>query len=872
VATSSIGFDIFARDRASKVFDKVGDSADRTGSSLHRLGSGAKKLGVVAAAGFAIAGVAAVKFGGDAIGAASDLNETLSKSRIIFGTNFKAIDKWAKGGAKSMGLSRQAALEAAAGFGDMFSQIGFGAGQAAKMSTSVVQMSADLGSFNNLPTADVAERIAAGFRGEYDSLQQLIPNINAARVESVALAETGKKTAKELTAQEKAAAVLAIVHKDGARAMGDFARTSDGLANQQKILSAQFENVKAKIGQALLPAMTGIVTFANNKLIPAFAGIPGTVRGMVDKVSTAFEKLKLGDLAGRIKDAFKGIDIGDIGAKLAKQAEEWAEPIIEGFKNGLDSGDWSGLGKALGNGVIRALEGVTSLVGKISKTLSKALGKVDWVGIGIAMGKQAPSLVAGLAVGLINFDIGSLLKGLAEHWQEALLAVITVAFLPAKFIGWVGKILGKIPFVGKLLEWALVHFKKFSDGMVGMVGKALGFLGRAFMSGFRRVFPKVGQAFGEALKLFPLRLQLMALDLQAKALKMMRGLAAAIGRGIGAVVAKIGETIARMLKPFANAGVWLIGKGTAVMRGLLQGIKATASAVWAFFKGIGGKILAGVGNLSRTLWNAGTAVIQGLIDGITAKLGALKDKLSSVTNFIKDHKGPLDKDRKLLTPAGIAIMEGLIAGIESRKPKLTTVLGKLTAFIKAQGQKLSDLIGKRNDLAGQFSGFTSSVFGQDLSNQETGAAPTASGLVAFQKAQQAKAAQLKADVTRLLKMGLSKDLIQQLASSGESGIAQIHALAQGSAADVAALNSSNAATNALLAQTGMLAGNAVFGGDIAKAQQSKAIAEAIAKEIRAWLKQHDDDSKWYVMLDGKVLHQALLKRRRDTKQPLGLEA
>ena len=58
-------------------------------------------------------------------------------------------------------------LEAASGFGDMFDQLGFTNDQATKMSRSVVQMSADLGSFNNLPTADVAERIAAGFRGEF---------------------------------------------------------------------------------------------------------------------------------------------------------------------------------------------------------------------------------------------------------------------------------------------------------------------------------------------------------------------------------------------------------------------------------------------------------------------------------------------------------------------------------------------------------------------------------------------------------------------------------------------------------------------------------------------------------------------------------
>lgn len=190
---------------------------------------------------------------GSSISAASDLNETVNKSSVIFGKNAGAIDTWAKGASTSLGLSRQAALDFAAGFGDMFTQIGFSGDAAAAMSKQVVQLSADLGSFNNLGTDDVADRISAAFRGEYDSLQAVIPNINAARVEQEAMAATGKKTASALTAQEKAAAVLAIVQKDGARAAGDFAKTSNGLANSQKIQAAEAANLKAQLGQGLLP-------------------------------------------------------------------------------------------------------------------------------------------------------------------------------------------------------------------------------------------------------------------------------------------------------------------------------------------------------------------------------------------------------------------------------------------------------------------------------------------------------------------------------------------------------------------------------------------------------------------------------------------
>ncbi|MDN8980622.1 hypothetical protein Q0P29_14000, partial [Staphylococcus aureus] len=106
----------------------------------------------------------------------------------IFGANASAIESFGNNAAKNVGLSKEAAIAAAAGFGDMFLQLGFVEDQAAAMSQQVVIAAADLGSFSNLETADVADRISAAFRGEYDSLQAVIPNINAARVESEALA------------------------------------------------------------------------------------------------------------------------------------------------------------------------------------------------------------------------------------------------------------------------------------------------------------------------------------------------------------------------------------------------------------------------------------------------------------------------------------------------------------------------------------------------------------------------------------------------------------------------------------------------------------------------------------------------------------
>ena len=181
-----------------------------------------------------VAGAGIVSFFQGAIDKASDLNETVSKSKSIFGEQQAVMQRWSQGAAQAMGLSSQKALDAATSFGDMFRQLGDSAPVAAQTSQQVVQLAADLGSFNNLETGDVIDRLSASFRGEFDSLQAIIPNINAARVEQEALTATGKESASALTQQEKAHATLAIVMRDSSRAQGDFAKTADGAANTAK--------------------------------------------------------------------------------------------------------------------------------------------------------------------------------------------------------------------------------------------------------------------------------------------------------------------------------------------------------------------------------------------------------------------------------------------------------------------------------------------------------------------------------------------------------------------------------------------------------------------------------------------------------------
>lgn len=86
------------------------------------------------------AGGAAVKF-------ASDASESLNKVNVVFGDAAGQVEQFAKGAAANLGMSSQAAMEAAGTFGNLFTALGLGQAPAAQMSTELLTLAADLASF-----------------------------------------------------------------------------------------------------------------------------------------------------------------------------------------------------------------------------------------------------------------------------------------------------------------------------------------------------------------------------------------------------------------------------------------------------------------------------------------------------------------------------------------------------------------------------------------------------------------------------------------------------------------------------------------------------------------------------------------------------
>jgi hypothetical protein len=256
---------------------------------------------------FKVATAAAVLFAGkiavDSIKAASDLGETISKVGVLFGESSKEIEKFANGAAQSLGQTKQQALDAAANFAIFGKSAGLSGQALVSFSTDFVSLAGDLASFNNVSQDDAINAIGSALRGEAEPLRRFGVLLDDATLKNAAL-ELGliSTTKNALTPQQKVLAAQKVIYEQTSAAQGDFARTSDGLANQTKILTAELENTKLIIGEALLPLVLELATAFSTQVVPlirqfayGLTGKEGLNQGLTDSEKSAYawgERLK----------------------------------------------------------------------------------------------------------------------------------------------------------------------------------------------------------------------------------------------------------------------------------------------------------------------------------------------------------------------------------------------------------------------------------------------------------------------------------------------------------------------------------------------------------------------------------------------------
>ena len=293
------------------------------------------------------------------------------------------------------------------------------------------------------------------------------------------------KTTKEaLTPQQKVLAAQAAIMEQTSDAQGDFARTSGGLANQQRIMSATFADASAKLGEKLLPVITQIVSWINEKLFPA-------IEWLGVKISEFFAFIE--PVLTPIWNLFKGIVDVVTGLVTLDFGKVWAG------LGGIVTGAWD---------AIRALGGMLLDLGKF------VLGKI-WDGIKFAatefwawfsavpgwIGDKIKAL-PGALVDLGKWIIGKIVTGLGDlaagAWDflkwisskvwDGLTGLVT---LGAQAVGWV--VVGLGQGVWDILKWLGDIIAKAWNGIVNLGKK----IGQGIVEGLKGAISGMGDSFSE---------------------------------------------------------------------------------------------------------------------------------------------------------------------------------------------------------------------------------------------------------------------------------------------------------------------------------------------------------------------------------------
>lgn len=540
----------------------IGSSA---GTKSGNLFAGTFKKALVPLAGIAaaaIGGGAIVGFLSDSVNAASDLQQSLGGVDAIFGKSAKSIHKWAKTAQDSVGLSENAYNSLASVIGSQLKNSGTAMDQVGVKTNNLIKQGADLAATFGGTTADAVSAISSALKGERDPIERYGVSLNQAAVDAEAASLGFKKVGGTLSTAGSQAATMSLILKQTSAATGQFGKQSNTLAEQQQILAAKFENVKAKIGTAFLPAITSIVTALGKFLTPALTAITPFLNDFATGLTNAVAK------GGPLEGLAKGISTA-FGAITGSTQSVDLDPAAENAKAAL-----------------LKVKGVASTTATDVKT---AFSTVDpalrdaFKEIGPILTQGFKDLSAALTGAMPQFrELGvSLLPGIVSGAQ--ILAIVLPPLATA--LGVVAGALGKVNTVlngpgggtnglfGDIIT-STDKTKVALDGLNGKYGAVVQIIGqvtKTVLGGAKNSWANLTGYIGSSVG----RLRGFISDAVANFNRMRDGVNAAILRAVATIAAFPRRAAAAL----GNTGSLLVNSGRALIQGFINGIGQMVNAV-----------------------------------------------------------------------------------------------------------------------------------------------------------------------------------------------------------------------------------------------------------------------------------------------------
>jgi hypothetical protein len=260
-----------------------------------------KAVGVAAAA----AGAAVALFAKQSITAASSLEESTNAVNVAFGQASESILKIGEDSAKSFGLAKTEFNQAAVRFSAFAERVVGQGGDVSGFIRDITQRAADFASVFNIEVAEALRVFQSGLSGEAEPLKRFGINLLESEVKAYALRTGLISVGETMTEQQKVQARYGLLLESTNKTAGDFANTSDSLANQQRILTATFTDLQAEIGTALLPVVGQLVKQFADFLLPK-------LQELGDWINSPDGKKAVNDFGTAIGNVLKSaFDFGD---------------------------------------------------------------------------------------------------------------------------------------------------------------------------------------------------------------------------------------------------------------------------------------------------------------------------------------------------------------------------------------------------------------------------------------------------------------------------------------------------------------------------------------------------------------------------------
>lgn len=314
----------------------------------------------------ALSTAAIAAFGKSCLDLGSDLAEVQNVVDVVFPNMNSKVNEFAKNAIGQFGLSETVAKRMIGTYGSMSRAFGFSEKAAYDMATSLTGLAGDVASFYNIDPTEAYTKLKSVFSGETETLKDLGIVMTQNALDQYALANGFGKTTSQMTEQEKVMLRLQFVTQQLSAAGGDFSRTSDSWANKVRVLSLNFQSLKATIGQGLINVLSPLISLLNNiitklqiaaKYFVAFTSLItgnkktstslGCVSSSVDKISSGLSGASSGasNLAKNVGSA------GKAAKKAAKEMGSLASfDDIKNISTSKSSDDGSGGGGSASGG------------------------------------------------------------------------------------------------------------------------------------------------------------------------------------------------------------------------------------------------------------------------------------------------------------------------------------------------------------------------------------------------------------------------------------------------------------------------------------------------------------------------------------------